>query len=382
MLSERVKQFQESVIREMTRLCNQYDGINMSQGFPDEDIAGELKIPAIEAIVNDYNQYSYTWGMEELRYKIAEIISRDKDIDVDPDEELVITCGASEGIIDGIFSLVNPGDEVILFDPYYENYIPGIIMAGGIPVFVSLTGNNWELNEKQIEDAFSEKTKLIIINTPNNPTGKIFTRDEFDFIARLCNKYNVCAMVDETYEYMVYDDNRHVALGSIENMKDRTLTVSSFSKTFGITGWRVGYVAGDKKLMSGVRKVHDYLTVCAPTPFQKALSKILDIDESFYDNMREKYQQKRDYLCTELEKLGFEFSIPQGAYYVFAKYNSKKYNDDREYAEYLVKECGVAVVPGSSFYVGNDRGKDMIRFAFSRSFDTIKEAVKRLQKVS
>ncbi|MHA1829526.1 MAG: pyridoxal phosphate-dependent aminotransferase [Candidatus Heimdallarchaeaceae archaeon] len=380
-LARRLEHFQESIIREMTRKAIKYNAINLSQGMPDFEPPEELVKGIEEAIKENEHQYSVTYGREDLRIKIAEKLASYNQMVYNPEQEITITCGASEAISSAIMATLNPGDEILILEPWYENYVPITYLAGGKPKYVPLKEEDFDLDEEKVKESLTDKTRVIVINSPHNPTGKVFSRNELEFIADICQDNNLIAITDEIYEYILYDNIKHISLGSIKDMVQRTITISGFSKTFSITGWRIGYAAAEKELMLGVRKVHDYLTVCAPSLLQYAALKAFELNESYFKSLRERYQINRDFLVKELEKLGFRPYKPSGAYYIFADINNFGKNDT-EFADFLVKDNGVATVPGTSFYAQDKEGnvgEKYVRFSFSQKLQTLKEAVKRIE---
>ncbi|MBY8989248.1 MAG: pyridoxal phosphate-dependent aminotransferase [Candidatus Lokiarchaeota archaeon] len=380
-LSNRLEFFQESVIREMTRKAIENNAINLSQGMPDFSPPLKLIEGIKKGIEEEEHQYSVTHGRVDLRKQIALKLEQYNKIRVNPYDEITITCGASEAIASTILALTNPGDEILIFEPWYENYVPITYLAQGKPKFVSLTENTYDIDEEQLKDSINEKTKAILINTPHNPTGKVFTKDDLNLISDLCVDHRIIAITDEIYEYIIFNGLNHQSIGSFDSMQDLTITISGFSKTFSVTGWRIGYVAACKKLMDGVRKVHDYLTVCAPSLLQLAALNAFKLDTSYFDDLKNRYQINRDYFHKELSDLGMKVFKPEGAYYMFA--NISQFGmDDLKFSEFLVKDEGVAVVPGSSFYSeNNDKnpGSNYVRFSISQKLETLKEAIKRIK---
>ncbi|MGQ9618752.1 MAG: pyridoxal phosphate-dependent aminotransferase [Candidatus Aminicenantia bacterium] len=378
--SEKTKLFGESVIREMTRLSREYNATNLAQGFPDFPAPEFVKNSATEAIRKDINQYSYTWGSTKLRRAISERFLKKYNFSIDPEKEITICCGSTEAMISSLMAVLNPGDEVIIFEPFYENYVPGSILAGAKPVYVKLYEPDWNFEVDELERAFSDKTKAIIVNNPHNPTGKVFRKDELEKIAELCIKNDCIAITDEIYEYIIYDGKEHMLLASIEGMRERTITVSGLSKTFSITGWRIGYAIAYPEISSSIRKVHDFLTVCAPSPLQEACALVLNSNEEYFLKLKEEYQRKRDILIDYLEKAGFGYFKPSGAYYVMTDISNFGFSDDWEFMKFLIKEIGVSGVPGSSFY-HDDSGKQKVRFCFSKKDVTLHEAGKKLLRI-
>ena len=382
-MSKSLEYFQESVIREMTRKAIEHNAINLSQGMPDFSPPFELIKGIKEGANKEVHQYTVTYGRVDLREKIAEKLQKYNRISVDPYKELTITCGASEAIAASLFAVTNPGDEIIIFEPWYENYVPITYLAQGKPVFVSLYEENYKLDEEMLKTNISAKTKAIMLNSPHNPTGKVFSSEDLKIISNLCIDHNIIAITDEIYEYIMYDDLKHQSIGSFDSMREKTITISGFSKTFSITGWRVGYVSATRELMEGIRKVHDYLTVAAPSLLQFAVLESFNLGPSYFNDLINRYQTNRDFLYNQLTKLGMPIFKPQGAYYIFADI-SQFGMDDKEFANFLVKEGGVAVVPGSSFFNSKppdkNRGSNYVRFSFSQKLETLKKAIDRIKQ--
>jgi len=376
--SRRAAQFTESVIREMTRLAQLHGAINLSQGFPDFPAPDEVKQAACEAIAADVNQYAVTWGARPLRDAIARDVTRRHGIAVDPDAQITVCCGATEAMMATLLGAVNPEDEVIVFEPFYENYGPDAILSGASPRFVRLHEPDWHIDFDELAAAFNPRTRAIIINTPNNPTGKVFTREELEGIAALCRRFDVLAVTDEIYEHIVFDGRTHVAMASIEGMADRTVTINGLSKTFSVTGWRVGWAIAPAPLTGAIRKVHDFLTVGAPAPLQAAGAVALSLPDSYYQELAQAYQARRDLLLEILTRRGFTCYPPAGAYYVMTDIGGFGYESDVEFARYLVSEIGVAAVPGSSFYSTPDGGRTKLRFCFSKKDETMRAADERM----
>lgn len=379
MLSRRVDHFVESVIRDMTRLSIKHGAINLAQGFPDFPAPIELKRAAAEAVMGDYNQYSITWGAKDLREEISRKALKYNHIEADPESEVTVTCGSTEAMMAAMLALINEGEEVVVFEPFYENYGPDAAVSGAVPRFVHLS-DDCTIDEDTLTSAFNKKTRAIILNTPNNPCGKVFTKDELKLIADLCVDHDVIAVTDEIYEYILYDGKKHISIASIDEMKDRTITISGFSKTYSVTGWRIGYAVAQKRLTSAIRKVHDFLTVGAPAPLQHACVTALKFPDSYYDDLAKMYDSKRKLLYNALTKAGFRCNLPEGAYYILADIPDGVSMDDMEYARYLVSEVGVAAVPGSSFFKG-ESGKHKLRFTFSKKEGTLTEAALRLERI-
>jgi aminotransferase len=385
-LSRRVAHFTESVIREMTRQAMLYSAINLSQGFPDFPAPAEIKRAAQQAIDADVNQYSITWGAKLLRDAIARQMSEMRGIPTDPETNVTVCCGSTEAMIATLVALCNPGDEVVVFEPFYENYGPDSVLSGAVPRFVSLRpplapGAEWTFDEDELRAAFSPATKAIIVNTPNNPTGKVFTRQELQLIAELCIQFNALAITDEIYEHILYDGAEHICMAALPGMRDRTVTINGLSKTFSVTGWRVGWTVAPAPVTNAIRKVHDFLTVGAPAPLQEAGATALRFPPSYYRQLAEGYRERRDHLIPALEQAGFTCYRPRGAYYVMTDIGSFGFADDVEFAHYLVKEIGVACVPGSSFYQHPGDGARQVRFAFCKRPETLDQAAARLRRI-
>jgi len=384
-LSDKVEHFTESVIREMTRRAMQYGAINLAQGFPDFAAPAEIKKAAQDAIAADVNQYAITWGAKDLRNAIARQLKVWQGIEVDPEREVVVCCGSTEAMIATLLAICNKGDEVVVFEPFYENYGPDSILSGAKPRFVSLRPpqaprGEWNFDEQELREAFQHHTKAIILNTPNNPTGKVFSRKELELIRDLCLEYNVLAITDEIYEHILYDGAEHISIASLDGMRDRTITINGLSKTYSVTGWRVGWAVAPSTVTNAIRKVHDFLTVGAPAPLQEAGAAALGLPPAYYKDLAEKYRARRDHLIPALEKAGFHCYLPRGAYYVMTDISGLGFNNDVEFATYLVQDIGIACVPGSSFYKHPKDGSQQVRFAFCKKPETLDEAAERLQK--
>ncbi|MBA3657257.1 MAG: aminotransferase class I/II-fold pyridoxal phosphate-dependent enzyme [Gemmatimonadaceae bacterium] len=379
--ADRASTFTESVIREMTRIANQCGAINLAQGFPDFPMPEPMKDAACAAIHGDINQYAITWGTPALRIAIAAKYRRWYDMDVDPDREITVTCGATEAMAAVFMALINPGDEVIIFEPFYENYGPDAILAGAKPVFVPLEGLEWKFDPEKLRAAFGPKTRAIIVNTPHNPTGRVFTRDELTLIADLCKEHDVLAITDEIYEHIRYAGGHHV-LATWPGMRERTITISGLSKTFSCTGWRLGYAIAPAEMSSPIRKVHDFLTVGAPAPLQAAGAVGMAFDADYYNHLGIEYRERREILCSALKEAGFKFSLPEGAYYVLADFSEISDRDSKSFALWLAEEVGVATVPGMSFYRTPELGRSLTRFAFCKQLPTLERAAERLVTLS
>jgi aspartate/methionine/tyrosine aminotransferase len=381
LVSERSTRFTESVIREMTRLCQRHGGVNLAQGFPDFPAPAPLKEAAIRAIEADINQYAITWGAKPFRDALVAKTARFTGLSYDPETEVTVCCGSTECMVSTLLALVNPGEEVIVFEPFYENYGPDAILCGATPRFVRLREPDWSFDPAELAAAFGNRTKAIVINTPNNPTGKVFTREELLQIAALCAQWNVVAVTDEIYEHILYDGAQHVTLAGLEGMRERTVTISGVSKTYGVTGWRIGYCLGPPDVTGAIRKVHDFLTVGAPAPLQEAAAVALSLPDSYYMELAEGYARRRDMLVPALEAAGFKTFAPRGAYYVMTDISSFGFESDVTFARHLVEEGGVAAVPGSSFYADPASGRQRLRFHFARRRETLDKAAERLSRL-
>ncbi|MCD6150716.1 MAG: aminotransferase class I/II-fold pyridoxal phosphate-dependent enzyme [Deltaproteobacteria bacterium] len=378
--SFKASQFEESVIRGMTRLCRQYNGVNLSQGFPDFPAPLMIKEAAKKAIDDDCNQYAITWGTSNLRQAISRKLKHFYNWNVDPEKEITVTCGSTEGMIASLLATLNPDDEVIIFAPFYENYGPDAILADAIPRYVTLHAPDWHLDEAELTAAFNNQTRAIIINTPHNPTGKVFSLKELELIARLCQKWDVLAITDEIYEHILYDGNIHYPLAQIDGMEERTITINGISKTFSVTGWRIGYCIAAETITNGIRKVHDFLTVGAPAPLQEGAAVMMGCADDYYRELTVGYAEKRDFLLQTLEQCGFRCTNPAGAYYIMTDFSQLSRDDDVSFAHQLVKNVGVATVPGSSFYPQNTPPQQLVRFCFCKTAETLKQAADLLLK--
>ena len=379
--SKKARRFGESVIRGMTRLCREYGGVNLSQGFPDFPAPELIKEAACRAIADDVNQYAITWGAASLRAAIAAKMEKFYGLKIDPESEITVTCGATEAMISALLATVDPGDEVIVFAPFYENYGPDAIICDAVPRYVELKGPNWDFAEDELAAAFSERTRVIIVNTPHNPTGKVFSRRELALIAELCQRYDVVAITDEIYEHILYDGAEHVPLAGLPGMADRTITINGVSKTYSVTGWRIGWCLAAPEITAGIRKLHDFVTVGAPAPLQEGAAVMMAAPDAYYTELAAGYREKRDFLLKALEKAGFECHIPRGAYYIMAGFRGLSTLGDLEFAHWLVKEKGVATVPGASFLPVGAPDSGMVRFCFCKSEETLKAAAEKLARL-
>ena len=383
-LSDKVSHFTESVIREMTRQAMLQDAINLAQGFPDFSAPAEIKKAAQEAIAADVNQYTITWGAKSLRNAIARQMHAWQGVPVDPETQVTVCCGSTEAMISTLLAVCNAGDEVVIFEPHYENYGPDSILSGAKPRFVKLrppttAEGEWTFDEREVRAAFHKHTKAVIVNTPNNPTGKVFTRAELETLRDLCVEFDVLAITDEIYEHILYDGTKHISIASLDGMQDRTITINGMSKTYSVTGWRVGWTIAPPRVADAIRKVHDFLTVGAPAPLQEAGAAALSLPESYYRNLAEGYRKRRDRLVPSLTAAGFKCFLPRGAYYVMTDISEFGFPDDIAFTKHLVSEIGVAAVPGSSFYRDPRDGARQVRFAFCKRDETLDEAARRLK---
>lgn len=388
-ISQKAASFTESVIREMTREAMKYDAVNLGQGFPDFAAPEDIKRKAMEAIAEDHNQYAITWGVKSFRDAIAKKTMWFLGLDLDPEAEITVTCGSTEGMIAAMMATVDPGDEVVVFEPFYENYAPDAILSDAIPRHVPLyrTDNGFVFDREELRAAFNERTKAIIICNPNNPTGKVFSREEMEFIADLCQEFDALCFTDEIYEHIIYgqepdaDPLTHVCMANISGMRERTVVVNSLSKTYSVTGWRVGYCIAPPDITSAIRKVHDFLTVGAANPLQHAGAYAMSLPPEYYSELQSEYQRKRDFIVPVLKEAGFKCDFPQGAYYVMTDISEFGFSDDIEFTKHLIREIGVAVVPGSSFYQDKSLGSQMVRFCFCKKDETLEAAAERLSKL-
>jgi L-glutamine---4-(methylsulfanyl)-2-oxobutanoate aminotransferase len=385
-ISRRVQGFTESVIREMTRVNAEYGGVNLAQGFPNFPPPRELVDAAHRALDGDFHQYAITWGARNLRQAIAAKFERFYGRAVDPERQVTVCCGSTEAMLSTLLAVLDPGDEIIIFEPFYENYGPGSIISGAKPVFVPLEPPDFGFDPDRLRAAVTPRTRAIVFNSPNNPTGKVFSLSELETIAALCREHDLLAITDEIYEHMVYDGARHVPIATLPGMWDRTVTISGVSKSYSVTGWRIGYTISSPDLAVGIRRAHDFVTVGAPAPLQEAAVTALNLPDSYYTKLRESYQARRDLLLPLLEKAGFETFSPGGAYYILTEcaHFLERFGlpDDTAFAMYLVKEVGVATVPGSSFYAHTELGRTKIRFCFPKTDDVLLDAGRRLQKLA
>ncbi len=383
-LSLKAQGFTESVIREMTRLNLALNGaeraINFAQGFPDFATDPRILEAAALALRDGFNQYATTWGAPQLRQAVARKQGVAWGREVDPESEVTVSCGATEAMIAAMLAAVDPGDEVIIFEPFYENYGPDCILSGATPRYVTLRPPDWSFDPDALRSAFTSKTRAIVVNTPHNPTGKVFSRSELELIAQLCMEHDVIAITDEIYEHLVYR-GRHVSMATLEGMADRTITISGASKTFSVTGWRVGWIVAPADLTGGIRKVHDFLTVGAAHPLQIAIASALELPASFYVELVGDYRERRDALVTGLQECGFQATMPDGAYYVMAGFAGFGFDDDTAMARHLIEQFAVATVPASSFYHDPQFGRGYLRFSFPKRLETIERGLAALRSL-
>lgn len=380
-ISLKSQKFTESVIREMTRLALEYKAVNLAQGFPDFPAPEEVKEAAVQAIRADINQYEITWGAREFRRAVADRFRQDTGLDVDPEREMTVCCGATETMIATLLAIIDPGDEVVVFEPFYENYGPDAIICGAATRHVRLHPPDWTFDPRELAAAFTERTRAVIVNTPNNPTGKVFTRAELEMIAEQCRRTNAYAITDEIYQYLVYDGFQHLSLVTLPGMRERTITINAMSKTYSVTGWRVGYAIAPPPVTNAIRKMHDFLTVGAAAPLQQAGATALRLPDSYYQRLCEGYKARRDRMLTGLEQAGFRCFRPHGAYYIMTDISAFGFANDVEFARYLVREIGVGAVPGSSFYRDPASGAQQIRFTYCKKDATLDEALRRIEKL-
>jgi len=382
--ADRLRNLQESVIRSITRYAFAKDAILLAQGFPDFDPPQEVLAAAEQAMRTGRNQYGMTWGQPSLRKAIAEKSRRFYRQDVDPDKHVTVTCGVTEAVIAALLGVVNPGDKVVILEPAHENYHAGVAFAGGLPIWVPLRPPDYRFDPVELERAFEQKPKAVLFNSPHNPSGRVFTEQELTIIRDLCVKHDVIAITDEIYEHLVFDGLRHIPIATYPGMQDRTITICGLGKTFAVTGWRVGYCIASEELTDALRKVHDFTTVCAPTPLQEAMATVIGLPDSYYAWLQEFYASRRSRMLGILDKHGFKYAVPEGAYYVMADFrNLGRGDDDTAFAYWLIDEVGVATVPGSSFYSSDPRlGRGLVRFAFPKkdaTFDIVEERFEKLK---
>ncbi len=378
-LSDRTANFTDSVIRRMTRISNQYGAVNLSQGFPDFEPPKEILNRLAEVTKEDFHQYSITWGAQNFREALARKIQHFSGVEVNPNEELVVTCGSTEAMMATMMSVTNPGDKVIVFSPFYENYGADTILSGAQPIYVPLNPPEFNFDPNVLEEAFRQKPKAIIVCNPSNPCGKVFTRSELEIIAGLAKKYDSFVITDEVYEHILYKPNVHTYMASLPGMKERTITCNSLSKTYSITGWRLGYVQANAEIIERVKKVHDFLTVGAAAPLQEAAVTGLNFGDDYYKDLQEKYTHKRNLFLKGLDDIGLRHTNPQGAYYILIDISEFGYESDMEFAEDLARKVGVGAVPGSSFF--KEAENRYVRLHFAKKDETLNEALNRLSQI-
>jgi aminotransferase len=385
-VSKKASLFTESVIREMTREALKHGAVNLSQGFPDFAAPEDIKRAAMDGIASDINQYAITWGARDFREAIARKTKWYLGLDIDPETELTVTCGSTEGMIASMMATVDPGEEVVIFEPFYENYAPDAILSDAKPRYVPLRAPDWSFDPDELRSAFNAKTKAIILCNPNNPTGKVFTQAEMEFIAGLCQEFDALCFTDEIYEHIIYPregaEIAHISMAQLPGMRERTVIVNSMSKTYSVTGWRVGYCIAPAQITGAIRKVHDFLTVGAAAPLQAAGAYALSLPASYYDHLQTEYRTRRDLLLPVLEGAGFSVFRPDGAYYIMTDISGFGFANDVDFTRHLIREVGVACVPGSSFYSVPQRGAQQVRFCFCKKDETLMLAAERLQKLS
>ena len=375
-LSHRIGLFTESVIRKMTRIANAHDAINLSQGFPDFDPPAELLHALKKAALNGPHQYAITWGAANFREALARKQSRFMGLSIDPETQICVTCGSTEAMMTAMMTVCNPGDKVIIFSPFYENYAADAILSGAQPIFVPLHPPEFSFDKDELKKAFEQKPKALILCNPSNPTGKVFSLDELKFIAEMADQYDVFVITDEVYEHIVYPPHRHVYFASLPGMFERTISCSSLSKTYSITGWRLGYLIAPASIIDGAKKVHDFLTVGAPAPLQEAAVTALNFSDEYYANLCQQYTDKRDFFLKGLDAIGLTYTYPQGAYYVMVDISEFGFPDDTAFCEWMARVVGVAAVPGSSFF--REDVRHLIRLHFAKKQDTLEGALQRL----
>ncbi len=377
-LAQRVQHFPESVIRSMSQVAAKHGAINLGQGFPDFDPPREIMDAAKQAIDDGYNQYAVTWGAPVLRQGLARKLKSFNKIDADPEKNIVVTCGATEAMMAAMLTIIEPGESVIIFEPFYENFGPDAIVSGATPIHVPLIAPDYQPDPEALKAAFAHQPKAIIVNTPGNPTGRIFTDETLRLIADLCAETGTIAITDEIYEHMVYDGKHHTSLATVGDMQAQTITIGGFSKTYSVTGWRLAYTAAPDTITRGIKRVHDFLTVGAAHPLQIAGAAALELPDSYYTWLRDTYQEKRDFMMGVLEGAGFRCHRPDSAYYIMAEFSDIRDVDDTEFAMWMTQEHGVTAIPGSSFYADKELGARMVRFAYPKKMETLQAAADRL----
>ena len=378
-LNKKIDQFSDSVIRRMTRIANKYEAVNLSQGFPDFDPPEELKEALKEVAEGSIHQYSVTWGAQNFREALAKKQSKFMGLDIDPEKEIVVTCGSTEAMMAAMMTVCSPGDKVVVFSPFYENYAADAILSGAEPIYVNLEPPEFNFDPEELEAALKQGVKALILCNPSNPSGKVFSRSELEIIAELVEKYDTFVITDEVYEHIVYPPYQHTYFASLPGMFKRTISCSSLSKTYSITGWRLGYLIAPAEIINGAKQIHDFLTVGAASPLQEAAVTALKFDEQYYQELEKKYEKKRDFFLKGLDEIGLKYTKPQGAYYIMVDISEFNFEDDLEFCEWMIKEVGVAAVPGSSFF--KDDINNLIRFHYAKKKETLKKALARLEKL-
>ncbi|MDG3007252.1 pyridoxal phosphate-dependent aminotransferase [Paludisphaera mucosa] len=381
LIAAKASRFTDSVIRGMSIEARRHNAVNLAQGMPDFPAPQALKDAACRAIQGDVNQYAITWGAHDLREAVAEHAAWHLGLAVDPESEITVTCGSTEAMLVALLSIINPGDEVILTQPFYENYWPDCMIAGATPRFVPVRPPDWKFDLDELAAAFNDRTKAVVLCNPNNPTGAVFTRAELEAVAALCRKWDVIAITDEIYEHILFDGREHVAMAALDGMWERSVTVGGMSKTYSVTGWRVGTILAPPHLTKAFRQMHDFVSIGAAAPLQEAGAVAYRLPRDYYDALAAGYQARRDRFCKALWEVGFEFEAPQGAYYVMAGIGPFGVDDDVAFADKLVREIGVATVPGSSFFRDKSLGRSYVRFCFCKRDETLDEAARRLRKL-
>jgi aspartate/methionine/tyrosine aminotransferase len=379
-MARRVHSIGVSIFSEMSRLALEHHAVNLSQGFPDFPAPGWLKEAAQEAIARDINQYAISHGATRLRKAIVAKAERRMDLHFDENREVTVTSGATEAIFDTLQALINPGDEVIVFEPYYDSYVPGIQIAGGIPRYVTLRPPDWRFDHDHLISLFNERTRAILVNTPHNPTGKAFGMDELDLIAELCRRYDALAITDEVYEHLVFDENEHISLATLPGMRERTVTINSVAKTFSVTGWKVGYILAPPDLSEAIRRIHQFVTFASASPLQEAVAIAIESAEElgYYDTLLAEYTTRLDKLASHLQAAGLKPIRPQGTFFIMSDISHLGFEDDVHFAKYMTSEVGVACIPPSAFYQDPANGANLARWCFAKRDETLDAAGERL----
>lgn len=381
--ARRLQNLQESVIRSITRYAAEKGAILLAQGFPDFDPPVEVIRAAEKAMREGRNQYGMTWGQPSLRKAIAEKSYRFYRQQVDPEHHVTVTCGVTEAVIAALLGTVNPGDRVIVLEPAHENYHAGVAFAGGVPVWVPLRPPHYRFNPEELTRAFQNGARAVLFNSPHNPSGRVFTLEELTLIRDLCVEYDVLAITDEIYEHLVFDGRQHIPIATLPGMAERTITICGLGKTFAATGWRIGYAIASDDLTDALRKVHDFTTVCAPTPLQEAMASVIGLPDSYYEWLRDFYASRRSRMLGILDRYGFQYAVPEGAYYVMADFRHlDRGEDDMAFAYWLIDDVGIGTVPGSSFYASDPQlGRGLVRFAFPKKDETLDEVERRFARL-